>query len=235
MLILRRKVMVGLFLAVLLWTLCALDLFAMFDLGLAASAFAPITRGGANTNSVSLMFNVDWGQEYIPSILEILESKDAKVTFFVTGTWAEDNSELCTTMFEKGHEIGNHGGSHVHVEGMSREELQEVIRQGEESIMKAIGQKCSNLFAPPYGEWDDNTVSYANEIGYSTILWTADTVDWRRPPAETIWKRALAGASPGALILVHPTEPTLEALPTIIDGIREKGLSLCTVSENLKS
>ena len=74
-------------------------------------------------------------------------------------------------------------------------------------------------------------MEYATEIGYQTILWTVDTVDWRKPAPEAIWKRALAGAKPGALILMHPTEPTVEALPHIIAGLKEKGLTPVTVSQ----
>ena len=65
------------------------------------------------------------------------------------------------------------------------------------------------------------------------MLWTVDTVDWRLPEPEAIWKRALAGAVPGALILMHPTEPTVSALPTLIDGLREKGYTIVTVSESI--
>ncbi len=77
-------------------------------------------------------------------------------------------------------------------------------------------------------------MEYALEIGYQTVLWTVDTVDWRLPAPEAIWKRALAGAKPGALILLHPTEPTVEALTQIIAGLKEKGLSPVIVSDTLR-
>lgn len=67
-------------------------------------------------------------------------------------------------------------------------------------------------------------------MGYLTIMCTVDAVDWRHPAPEVIWKRALAGAVNGAMVLLHPAEPTLAALPTLIDGLREKGFTLVTVS-----
>ncbi len=233
MFVVRTKYVSALVMSIFLWVACSVGFLGMYETGRAMPAFAPIFKGLSGSPSASLMFNVDWGEEYLPHMLDTLKERMVKATFFLTGTWAERNSELARRILEDGHEVGNHGGSHVHIETMSRDNLHIVIRSGEERIFQATGVRPSKLFAPPYGEWTDNSVAYALEMGYQTVLWTVDTVDWREPPPETIWKRALAGASPGCLVLMHPTENTAIALPTIIDGYREKGLSLVTVSENL--
>ncbi len=233
MLTLRSKYVAFLAMAFVLWAACGADLVGMYNSGRALPALAPIFRGHTGNAAASLMFNVDWGEEFLPEILDILEAKGAKATFFMTGSWAEKNSELATLISEKGHELGNHGGSHVHVETLAKKDLHDVIKMGEKRIFDSTGIKPAKLFAPPYGEWTDDTVNFALEIGYQTILWTTDTVDWQRPPPETIWKRALAGAKPGCLLLMHPTENTVIALPTIVDGYKEKGLALVTVSDNV--
>ncbi len=233
MLALRSKYIVSLTMAFVLWAACGADLVGMYNPGRVMPALAPVYRGHTGNAAASLMFNVDWGEEFLPEILNILEAKAVKATFFMTGAWAEHNSQLAKSITEAGHELGNHGGSHVHVETISKQELLDVIRTGEERIFDATGVKPAKLFAPPYGEWTDNTVSWAFEIGYQTILWTTDTVDWQRPAPETIWKRALAGAEPGCLLLMHPTENTVTALATIIDGYKEKGLAFVTVSDNV--
>lgn len=233
MLVLKREFLAGLAIALLLWAACGLGLVTMFDSRTAMAKMAPTNRGNAESPNVSLMFNVDWGEEYLPEILNILKDKKVPATFFPTGTWAEKNPELMGRMVAEGHEIGNHGGAHSHVETMPSESFRRLIESGEQSIEKSCGTKPSKLFAPPYGEWNDSTVTWAAESGYQTILWTVDTVDWKLPPPEAIWKRALAGAASGALVLLHPTEPTVAALPVLIDGIRAKGFNLVTVSDNL--
>ncbi|QUL99486.1 MAG: polysaccharide deacetylase family protein [Candidatus Fermentithermobacillus carboniphilus] len=233
MLVLKRKYLLSLFLAAVLWIICSWGYLGMYAGDASLATLAPVSRGSSDQARVSLMFNVDWGEEYIPEILDILKSKGVKATFFLTGAWVEKNPDLAKRIVSEGHEVGNHGQVHAHIEDMSKERLQDLILKGEETIFEFTGARPSKLFAPPYGEWNDSTVSYASEIGYQTILWTVDTVDWRNPPPETIWKRALSGAAPGALILLHPTEPTVEALPVIIDGLKEKGLLAVTVSENL--
>ncbi len=231
-LLVKRKYFAFAALLAALWLASSVNIIGMYA-GEAVATLAPVRCGLTGNPCASLMFNVDWGEEYIPGILDILRANNVKVTFFPTGTWAERNADLAKRIALEGHELGNHGGSHVHVETMSREKLHAVIRSGEQRIFDATGFRPSPLFAPPSGEWTGDTVSYAMELGYQTILWTVDTVDWRHPPPETIWKRALAGATPGSLVLMHPTENTLAALPEIIQGFKDKGLMLVTVSENI--
>jgi len=232
MLFLRIKHVLGFLLVFCLWLMSYFNLLGMYS-GPFSATMAPVQRGSQEKPIVGLMFNVDWGEEHLPKILDILKEKNVPATFFLTGAWAEKNPELTKRIAAEGHEIGNHGGSHVHVETISKQEFLALILKGEEKIAAASGNKPSKIFAPPYGEWTEDLVTYAYEIGYRTILWTVDTVDWREPPPETIWKRALAGAGPGALILLHPTEPTVKALPVIIDGLKEKNLSTGTISEIL--
>lgn len=90
------------------------------------------------------------------------------------------------------------------------------------------------MFAPPYGERGPTVLQAAEEAGYHTILWTADTIDWQRPAPEVIVRRVLDKAENGSIVLMHPTEPTVKALPDMIKGLKEKGYQLVTVSDMLK-
>ena len=235
MLIVKRERLYSILLALVLLLTRSLGITGMYRAQPALAGVSPITRGYSGRVCASLMFNIDWGEEHLPALLDILLAKGVRATFFPTGTWAEDHKELAARLVADGHEVGNHGGAHDHVERMGKEDLKRLIKLGEERIEAACGVRPARLFAPPYGEWTADTVRYALECGYETVLWTVDTVDWRLPAPETIWKRALGGAVPGALVLMHPTEPTVVALPTLIDGLREKGYQIVTVSENLSA
>lgn len=226
-----RRYVHSAFLLVILWVMCGLRWAGMFEGDAAVAALAPITQGAGDQPFASLMFNVDWGGDHLVEILDILKEKNVPATFFLTGDWALDNADLARRILEEGHEIGNHGGTHLHPSLMSRETFRDLIHKGEARIEQATGSKPSRIFAPPYGEWSDTTVTWALEAGYQTILWTVDTVDWREPPWEVIWKRAVAGARPGSLVLLHPTAPTVQALAPIVDSLREKGLQPVKVSE----
>lgn len=229
--LIKRAYLAGLLLAVLLWAACSVDLLGMYEARAVMAGIAPVYRGNTGAANVALMFNIDWGEEYLPAILDLLSEKKVVATFFPTGSWAEKNAALAARLVADGHQVGNHGAVHSHVDDMPKEELQRLIQSGEERIVLAAGARPSKLFAPPYGEWTGDSVAFASELGYLTVMWTVDTVDWRLPPPEAIWKRALAGAVNGALVLMHPTDPTLVALPSVIDGLREKGFSLVTVSD----
>lgn len=193
----------------------------------------PFYHGVRGRNQIALTINVDWGEEFIPNILKTLEEKGIEVTFFVTGYWAEKNKEILTLMAEKGHEIGNHGFTHEHPLSLSRDELIELIKKNEELIFQITGQR-TRLFAPPYGEIDSRITSTASSIGYSTIMWSADTVDWQRPAKEVIIQRAVNKIEDGGIILMHPTEPSLQALEEIINILTRKGYNFVKVSELIK-
>jgi len=193
----------------------------------------PFYHGVRGRNQIALTINVDWGEEFIPGILKVLEEKGIEVTFFVTGYWSEKNKEILKLMAEKGHEIGNHGFTHKHPLSLSKDEIIELIKKNEELIFQITGQRTS-LFAPPYGEIDSRITSTASSIGYSTIMWSADTVDWQRPAKEVIVQRAVNKIEDGGIILMHPTEPSLLALEDIIEILTKKGYNFVKVSELIK-
>ena len=90
-----------------------------------------------------------------------------------------------------------------------------------------------NLFAPPGGSYNSNTTKAAEFLGYKTIMWTRDTIDWRDHNTSLIYNRAVVDMCGGDLILMHPTENTVEALANIICYAKNHGFKLTTVSETL--
>ena len=66
---------------------------------------APITHGNAANKCVSVTVNVDWGEQYIPDLLEILRHHHVQATFFVTGRWAQINGPLVRKIAAEGQDI----------------------------------------------------------------------------------------------------------------------------------
>lgn len=191
-----------------------------------------IYKGNENINRVSFACNVVWGTEYVPQMLNIFKEKGIKITFFIGGEWAEDNPELLLEMVNQEHELGNHGYYHKHHSQLSLDENKREIDDTEKVIEKVTKIKTL-LFAPPYGEFNDSTLEAAESLGYKTIMWSIDTIDWRREGAQVITNRVLKNPHNGAIILMHPVEDTVEALPTIIDELRDRGFEIGKVSEIL--
>ena len=189
-------------------------------------------NGDTTKNDVTLMINVYWGTEYLDDMLEILNNYNVKTTFFIGGTWAVLNEDYLTKIYESGHELANHGYHHK-----DHDKLDEAGNLNEIStthkIVKELTGVEMDLFAPPSGAYDSLTVTCAEQLGYHTIMWTRDTIDWRDHDSNLIYSRAVKNAKGGDLILMHPTEATVEALPKIIEYFQANNFNLTTVSKNI--
>ncbi|MBR2967598.1 MAG: polysaccharide deacetylase family protein [Clostridia bacterium] len=197
------------------------------------SSNAPISKGDSKTK-VSLMINVYWGTEYIDEMLKIFDEYDVNTTFFVGGMWACENEPMLKKIFLHGHEIGNHGYYHKDHKQIDYARNKQEIEVTHKIVKEILGIDMT-LFAPPSGSYGDNTLAVATELGYQTIMWTFDTIDWRDQDESLIIKRATKKISGGALVLMHPTKATVEALDDILDLIISKGLIVAPVSEVIAS
>ncbi len=200
---------------------------------LRAMPAAPIYRANPQKQAVAFMVNVAWGNEHIPQMLQTFRVKQAKATFFLDGSWLSKNVELAMQIKRAGHELSNHGYSHKNMSQLSTKQAYDEIAKTE-LLLKKIGIK-NQLFAPPSGDFDDDTVTIAREIGLFTILWTVDTVDWKRPAAQQIIAKIRDELTAGSLVLMHPTANTAKALPYLIDEAHKRGYTVETVSNTISS
>jgi len=189
-----------------------------------------IYNGNRDSNKVSIMFNVYWGSEYIEGILDTLNKYDVKCTFFIGGQWAEKEPELLGKIIENGHEIGSHGYFHKEHEYLDYSQNLEEIKVTH-NLIKTLTQKDMTLFAPPSGSFNKATIDASKELGYSVIMWSKDTIDWRDKDANLIYSRAINNVTGGDFILAHPTEQTLKALPIILEYYKLNNLKATTVSD----
>lgn len=190
----------------------------------------PIYQAETDKKAMAFTCNVAWGNEFIPKMLDIFEKNGVKITFFIEGRWAEKYPDLLRLIHSKGHEIGNHGYSHAHHSKLSFDGNVNEIKKAEEAIEKIIGVK-TKLFAPPYGEFGQQTLKAAKALNYKLIMWSIDTIDWKKPGAQYIIDKVIKNAGNGKIVLMHPTEDTIAALPTIIENLHQKGYKITTVSD----
>ena len=184
-----------------------------------------VYRQVAPCGKTALTMNVDWGEAEIPKILDLLKERDVKITFFVSGKWAEKNPKLLRRMYIEGHEIGSHGYGHKLCSKISDDQVREELTKTEQAMETLLDGEELKLFAPPSGDYDQRTVDICRELDYKLTLWSADTIDWKEgSTAEVITKRVLKKDLDGGIVLMHPKPETVKALPKILDGIEEKGL-----------
>jgi peptidoglycan/xylan/chitin deacetylase (PgdA/CDA1 family) len=202
--------------------------------------FYPVVNGG-----VSVQVKKDWDPTiFIKSTvnnqywtLEVkipLKEMNVKATFFVGGMWATENEEYLQRFLQDGHEIGNHGYFHKDHTKLSLERNEEEIFVTHKLIKGMCGIDM-NLFAPPSGAFDDATLKTAEKLGYKTIMWSKDTIDWRDQDAELLFARATKNPQNGDFILMHPTEATKNVLKRIISFYLDNGFNLCGINDCLGS
>ena len=201
------------------------------------SAFNPpsenaIYRGNTENKNVSIMINVYGGTEYIDGMLTVLNDNNVKATFFIGGCWADKNSQVLIKIKESGNEIANHGFMHKDHKTLSYARNQEEILVCEKVVETICGVKTA-LFAPPSGSYNNTVLKASADLGYKTIMWSKDPIDWRDQDNSLIYSRATKNAKNGDLILMHPTQCTLNVLDSVIKYYKQNGFSVVTVSENL--
>ena len=197
--------------------------FELFD-----QANIPYTKGTKqNSGYVALTCNVDlgWETEYVQGILDVLKKEDVKITFNVTGRWAEKNPEMLLKLKSEGHEIGNHGHRHLDYAKLSYEENLEQIKTSKKIIEDIIKDE-TKFFQAPAGSFGEGTMKAANELGYTSIKWDVDTIDWnnRKEPEVIIQRVSKKEIKDGSIVLMHPTYATTQCLDDIIQIIKDRGL-----------
>lgn len=187
---------------------------------------------GPDKPMVSFMVNVAWGNENIPAILELMAKAQCKSTFFLQGEWTYTFSNLARKILNEGHEIGSHAYTHPDMRGMTKEYIEWELQKTNEVINKELGLKPM-FFTPPSGAFDDRVVRIAANEGMLTVLSTIDTQDWKRPAPEFMVQQVKAKIKNGSIILIHPTDSTVNALPGIIKILKDQGFKMVPISRLL--
>lgn len=193
---------------------------------------APIYRGHPDKNMVSFFINVSWGAEHIPAILQILKKHHIKATFFLEGKWAREHVDIVKMIDDESHIIGNHAYNHPDMKHLNKRENHKQIKQTNE-IINAITGDTPKWFAPPSGSFNSGVIDVADSLDMETLLWTVDTIDWKKPSTTVMVNQVMNNIHPGATILMHPTPVVVDGLETLIKQIKEKGYQFGSVEKLL--
>ena len=228
----------NLIICVVLGAVLVTALFAVTDAGEAVITGGAVYEGDRDGGKVALMFNVYEGTEYVEEIARLLSERGMSATFFLGGIWAERNGDTVIRLAADGFELGNHGYLHRNHAALSAERNRSEIVVTERLLSATLSDLPSEeraaalpkLFAPPSGSMGDAMHAVCEQLGYTVVMWTRDTIDWRDHDAALITERALRDLAAGDLILMHPTAATVQALPAVLDGIAAAGLTADTVT-----
>ncbi|USK52096.1 polysaccharide deacetylase family protein [Bacillus sp. CMF12] len=178
-------------------------------------------EGHISKKTVVLTFD-DGPGRVLPEILDILKKENVPAVFF----W---QSRLLYTqrpwkrVMEEGHQIGTHSSKHSnYVKLTPNEQIQDLLNS-KTKIESIIGQGVK-LFRPPFGQYNEHTITAAKQLGLTTIMWRISSMDWElKEQPEQIIANVVENLEDGAIILLHELAQTVEALPGLIAEIRNKG------------
>jgi peptidoglycan/xylan/chitin deacetylase (PgdA/CDA1 family) len=195
-------------------------------------AYTPYVRiAGAQHREIALSFD-DGPGPYTPQVLAILEREDVPATFFEVGVLERYFYASTAAIVADGDVIGDHTEKHAAMSKLSATGQRNQLLL-DASALEGHGARFPRLFRPPYGMWNATTLGLLHRYRMLMVLWTVDTNDYRRPGVKAIVKAALAGARPGAIILLHDAggdrSQTVKAVPRIIAGLRARHYRLVTV------
>jgi peptidoglycan/xylan/chitin deacetylase (PgdA/CDA1 family) len=200
-------------------------------------AYTPFVKeGGDRGHDIALTFD-DGPGPYTPGVLDVLERFHVHATFFEIGKMLEYFSASTRRELADGDVIGDHTETHPEMALLSAHEQHEELFE-QIARIELLGGPRPLLFRPPYGSYDATTMRELRALHLLMVLWSVDTDDYLQPGVSAIVQRALAGAHPGAIILMHDAggtrTQTIAALPTIIQTLRARGYRLVTVPQLLR-
>lgn len=162
--------------------------------------------------------------------LRALESRGAKATFFCPGQVVAQHPELARRTIREGHAIGSHGWDHTLLTTISEAQVRERLLKDRAVWWPYRRNTTVPYMRPPYGGYDRGVVSASAATGHSRIImWDVDSLDYTGLSPSAITRRVVSNAGRGSIILLHTKVTTANALPSIVDGLRRKGLKPVTI------
>lgn len=203
---------------------------------LAAERFGMVTTpqpsdlGKCPEHCVAITYD-DGPDEFTPQVLDSLQKRGAHATFFVIGYKVGLFPHMVQRTVAEGHEVGNHSWNHPKLNTLTSGQISWQLSQTNNIIAQTTGS-APKITRPPYGATNGAVSAVSNSLGQPIVMWSVDTSDWRDRDPELVCKRAVEGAKPGSIILMHDLhKTTANATPCVVEGLQQRGFSLVTVSE----
>ena len=214
----------------LLLLVFAYALGVMMSIGMQKLDVMSYSAKTADKNKVAITFDDGPNPEYTVELLEGLQKRGVKATFFVLGAEVEKYPDIVKIIDDGGHLIGVHSYEHVNFGQIGDEAAIEQIEKTQEAIHNVTG-KYAGYIRPPYGCWKK---SLDVEVPLIEVLWDIDPLDWATKDADTVVQRILKGVPEGSIILLHDaSQSSVQAAFSVIDILQQENYEFVTVEDLL--
>lgn len=187
------------------------------------------TFGETATKYAALTFDDGPSGRFTRQLLDGLQERQVKATFFVCGYRIQDYPQELERIAAEGHEIGNHGYSHKNMQTLGRRQIAAEIMDTQSLLPESTRVR---FLRPPGGCCCDAVKQVAEARGMAILGWSVDPKDWATDDADAITDFVVKNAEDGSVILLHDmSDSSVKAALAIIDRLTEKGFQFVTVSE----
>jgi peptidoglycan/xylan/chitin deacetylase (PgdA/CDA1 family) len=189
----------------------------------ASQLFGSTLVAPARPGELALTFDDGPNPAWTPRLLDILASHDVRATFFLVGSYGQDQPELVKQIATAGHLIGNHSWSHLNLAFAPASRIAEELTRTSQTLEQIAGVPVRH-FRPPFGARRPETLRVARNLGLVPVLWNAMTSDWKNPSADSIAERlvrkidALTRHGRAANIVLHDgshLDPVANRAPSV--------------------
>ena len=185
---------------------------------------------------VALTFDDGPTKTATAKIIDLLARDNVKATFFLTGEGIEQNPDGARSLIAAGHQIANHSYSHQRMVFLSYQTVVDEIEKTNQQI-RSVGYEGEIYFRPPYGKKLFVLPWYLQQQGITTVTWDVEPEkdDAMATDSKAMAQYTLEQVKPGSIILLHvmfdSRQASMDAVPLIIRGLKEKGYTFVTVDE----
>lgn len=199
---------------------------AVLTLVLAIHLMLPARAGAVKL--VAITFDDGPNKTWTPQVVEALNQRGVKGTFFMVGGWVATKEALVQQMIQQGHQVANHTWEHLNLKGLSTDEVRMQVEKSREKLAQVTGQN-NFLVRTPFGVRTDTVCAALNA---PLILWSQDPAKGQQVPGDKMARSVISTIRDGDIILLHDsTEANLDAACRIIDALQPRGYDFVTVDE----
>ncbi len=191
-----------------------------------------LVKGKYANSQVALTFDDGPHPENTPRILDILDKSCATATFFLHGREAEKYPALVREISARGHQIGNHGYSHLDARQSPWRRYVDDVHHAQKILQDTTGGKLDKIFRPPFGNISGASFLALAWSGFRFVFWSVDSRDSfiRETPALMAHIDSLPIAGGDILLLHEDYAHTVESLSRILQSLKDRSLMFARIS-----
>lgn len=192
--------------------------------------------GDTNQKKIYLTFDEGYENGMTEKILNVLKENKVKGVFFITMPYLNNEGALIKRMIDEGHYVGNHTVNHPSLPTVSTDQIKKELDELNTAFKNQYGQTMK-FMRPPKGEYSEEVLKIAKDLGYCTLFWSFAYDDWepsKQRGADYAIKKVTDNVHNGAILLLHAvSKDNADGLDMIIKNLVKEGYSFGDPNELL--